>query len=133
MASINPIELVEGMSGKICQHSNYYFSTNRQNGHIYTGKICFPSSKAPTERQIAMRQQFAQLVAQLKEWLQTNKPSETQPKGSALYQTTLAAYHQQHKIGRFNAYVIKHVLMPNAQSGGTGTNPSTGDDPNDIG
>ena len=43
--------LIESMSGKICGHSDMYFF--RKNGKVFSGKICNPSTKEPSENQLA--------------------------------------------------------------------------------
>ena len=130
MASVKPIAIVANLSGKVCQHSDMYFSTNKQTGKVYTGKRCFPSEAAPSEAQLAARTKFGQLMGQCKAWLAENKPSATQLKGTELYQQTLAAYKSQHRIGRFNAYIVKHVLKAdetNPQGGNGGSTGGAGD------
>ena len=57
MSLIKPMELIASMSGKICGHSNKYFAV--RNGTQYTGTICNPYTGEPTEKQIAVRQKFA--------------------------------------------------------------------------
>lgn len=61
MALIKPMELIASMSGKICGHSNKYFAV--RNGTQYTGTICNPYTGEPTEKQIAVRQKFADTYA----------------------------------------------------------------------
>ena len=53
MAKVKPMGLIESMSGKVCKHSDVYFF--RRNGKIFTGKMCHPSTKAPTEAQTAQQ------------------------------------------------------------------------------
>ena len=57
MAKIKPMILVEKLSGKVCGHSNTYFA--ERYGTQYTGTICNPFTGEPTEKQIAIRQKFA--------------------------------------------------------------------------
>ena len=57
MSKFKPMELIASMSGKICGHSNKYFAV--RNGTQYTGTICNPYTGEPTEKQIAVRQKFA--------------------------------------------------------------------------
>lgn len=64
MSKILPTDLVESMSGKLCGHSSYYFF--RKNGHVFTGRMCNPSSKEPTANQLAQRTKFAQARAAVK-------------------------------------------------------------------
>ena len=61
MSLIKPMELIASMSGKICGHSNKYFAV--RNGTQYTGTICNPYTGEPTEKQIAVRQKFADTYA----------------------------------------------------------------------
>ena len=56
MAQIKPMGLVESMSGKICGHSDMYFF--RKNGKVFSGKMCYPSTKEPSEAQLQVQNQF---------------------------------------------------------------------------
>ena len=57
MAKIKPMELLSSLSGKVCGHSNKYFAVRY--GTQYTGTICNPYTGEPTEKQLAVRQKFA--------------------------------------------------------------------------
>ena len=57
MSQVKPMGLIESMSGKICSHSDMYFF--RKNGKVFSGKICYPSTKEPTSAQTAQRTKFA--------------------------------------------------------------------------
>ena len=57
MSKIKPMELIAELSGKVCGHSNKYFAV--RNGTQYTGTICNPYTGEPTEKQLAVRQKFA--------------------------------------------------------------------------
>lgn len=50
--------LIESMSGKVCGHSDMYFF--RKNGKVFSGKICNPSTKEPSENQLAAQNKFKQ-------------------------------------------------------------------------
>ena len=56
MAKYIPMDLLKGLSGKVCMHSDTYFA-NRY-GTKYTGKICNPYTGEPTENQVAQRNLF---------------------------------------------------------------------------
>ncbi|MBR5828036.1 MAG: hypothetical protein IKY49_02215 [Paludibacteraceae bacterium] len=56
MAKVKPMILLDGLSGKVCGHSNTYFA--ERNGTQYTGTICNPYKGEPTEKQIAVREAF---------------------------------------------------------------------------
>lgn len=63
MAEIKPMALIESMKKKVCMHSDVYFRTNRQTGKTTTGKLCNPSSKAPSAAQIAAQNRFKKVRA----------------------------------------------------------------------
>ena len=61
MSKIKPMILVDRLSGKVCSHSNTYFA--ERYGTQYTGTICNPFTGEPTDKQIAVRQKFADTYA----------------------------------------------------------------------
>jgi hypothetical protein len=61
MSKIKPMELISELSGKVCGHSNKYFAVRY--GTQYTGTICNPYTGEPIEKQIAVRQKFADTYA----------------------------------------------------------------------
>lgn len=63
MALIKPMALIESMRKKVCMHSDVYFRTNKQTGATTTGKLCNPSTKAPSAAQIAAKARFAKVTA----------------------------------------------------------------------
>ncbi|MCR5394640.1 MAG: hypothetical protein K6E86_04535 [Bacteroidales bacterium] len=130
MARVSPIGIVARMSGKICGHSDMYFSTNKQTGHVYTGKRCFPSEAAPTEAQLAARTRFGQLMGQVKQWVNENGPSTKNVNGTEIYQKVLAAYKAQHRIGNFRAFVSSKfkdgTVTIGDTTGGSGSGSGSG-------
>ena len=63
MAEIKPMALIESMKKKVCEHSDVYFRVNKQTGKVTTGKLCNPSTKAPSAAQVAAKARFAKVVA----------------------------------------------------------------------
>ena len=63
MAEIKPMALIESMKKKVCMHSDVYFRTNKQTGKVTTGKLCYPSTKAPSAAQTAVKARFAKVSA----------------------------------------------------------------------
>ena len=63
MSKIKPMELISKLSGKLCSHSDIYFA--ERNGTQYTGKICNPYTGEPTEKQLAIRNKFAETIEAL--------------------------------------------------------------------
>ena len=94
MSKIKPMALVESMSGKVCGHSDMYFF--RKNGKVFSGKICYPSTKEPTVNQQAQRTKFATARANAK----------TALADSAQKAAYLAAFKNQKKYSDFNGYVF---------------------------
>ena len=66
MALIKPMALIESMKKKVCMHSDVYFRTNKQTGKTTTGKLCNPSTKAPSAAQIAAKKRFAKVAAAIR-------------------------------------------------------------------
>ena len=71
MAKITPMELLSSLSGKVCGHSNKYFAVRY--GTQYTGTICNPFTGEPTEKQIAVRQKFADTYTAMSELTEEQK------------------------------------------------------------
>ena len=94
MSQVKPMGLVESMHGKICGHSDMYFF--RKYGKVFSGKICYPSTKEPTAAQTAQRAKFATARANAKTAL-------ADPTQTAAY---LAAFKSQKKYKDFNGYVF---------------------------
>lgn len=70
--------LVENMSGKVCEHSNVYFRTNRRNGAVTSGKLCNPYQGEPTENQVAVRNKFKTAQAAAKAILHASSSDSDQ-------------------------------------------------------
>lgn len=64
MSKYVPIEMVKSYSGKICMHSKTYFA--KRGNTLYTGTICNPSTKDPTEGMLAQRTKFKNAVTSAK-------------------------------------------------------------------
>lgn len=109
MAKITPVSIVQGISGKICQHDETYFATNKQTGKVYAVKVCNPSTAEPSEKQIAHRKEFGEKTKTAAAWLKANKPTDTNAKGSEAYQAMLLGFKSQHKVGNVMAYIRQHI------------------------
>lgn len=71
MAKIKPLATIASMSGKVCIHSDMYFRTNKITGKTFTGKLCNPSTKAPSSDQISVRNRFDKVQAAVRTRLET--------------------------------------------------------------
>lgn len=56
MAKFKPMELLSGLRGKVCMHSDMAFV--ERNGTMFTRKHCNPRTSAPTEKELAVRDKF---------------------------------------------------------------------------
>ena len=99
MAKIKPMALIESMSKKVCMHSDVYFRTNKQTGEVYSGKLCNPSTKAPSVNQTKAKARFAKVVAAVRTIL-------ADPTQKAALE---AEYKSQTKIGSLFGYAMKKL------------------------
>ena len=99
MSKIKPVSIIQSMSGKVCEHSDMYFRTNKQTGAVSTGKVCYPSDAKPTAAQIKAKERFSKVSAAVDEILQD-------PDQKAKYQV---AYKAQHKVGNLRGYIFKKI------------------------
>ena len=107
MALIKPMALIESMKKKVCMHSDVYFRTNKQTGKTTTGKLCNPSTKAPSAAQIAAKKRFAKVAAAIRVIL-------ADPTEKAKLQ---AEYKTQTKYGSLFGYAM-HKLNGNYDENG---------------
>ena len=107
MAEIKPMALIESMKKKVCEHSDVYFRTNKQTGKVTTGKLCNPSTKAPSAAQTAAKARFAKVAAAVRTIL------EDATQKAALE----AEYKAQHKYGSLLGYAM-HRLNGNYDENG---------------
>ena len=99
MSKIKPISIIQSMSGKVCEHSDMYFRTNRQTGTVCTGKICYPSDAEPTEAQVKAQSRFSKVAAAIRLMLED-------PEQKAKY---VAAFKAQRRIVTLFGYVFAKV------------------------
>jgi hypothetical protein len=99
MARIKPMALIESMSKKVCMHSDVYFRTNKQTGVTYSGKLCNPSTKAPSVNQTNAKARFAKVVAAVRLIL-------ADPTEKAKLEKE---YKAQTKIGSLFGYAMKKL------------------------
>ena len=107
MAEIKPMALIESMRKKVCEHSDVYFRTNKRTGKVTTGKLCNPSTKAPSAAQTAAMARFAKVSAAVRTIL------EDATQKAALE----AEYKSQTKYGSLFGYAM-HKLNSNYDSNG---------------
>lgn len=99
MSRIRPIAIVQSMSGKVCEHSDMYFRTNKQTQKVSTGKICNPSDAEPTEAQMKVKARFAKVSAAVDQLL--SDPAEREKWSKS--------YLAQHKYGSLKGYVFAKI------------------------
>ena len=107
MAEIKPMALIESMKKKVCEHSDVYFRTNKRTGKVYTGKLCNPSTKAPSVNQTKAKARFAKVVAAVRTIL-------ADPTQKAALE---AEYKSQTKYGSLFGYAM-HKLNGNYDQNG---------------
>ena len=107
MAEIKTMALIESMRKKVCEHSDVYFRTNRRTGKVTTGKLCYPSDKAPSAAQVAAKARFAKVAAAVRAIL-------ADPTEKAKLE---AEYKSQTKYGSLFGYAM-HKLNGNYDENG---------------
>jgi hypothetical protein len=107
MAEIKPMALIESMKKKVCQHSDVYFRVNKRTGKVTTGKMCNPSTKAPSANQVKAKARFAKVQAAVRTILAD--PTEKAK--------LLAEYKAQTKYGSLFGYAM-HKLNGNYDENG---------------
>ena len=85
----------------------FFFRTNKKTGKTTTGKICFPSEKAASQKQIAARNRFAKVVAAVRLIL-------ADPAEKAKLE---AEFNNQTRIGSLFGYAM-HKLNSNYDANG---------------
>lgn len=103
MAEIKPMALIESMKKKVCMHSDVYFRTNTRTGKVTTGKLCNPSNKPASEKQIAVRLEMKTKSAAVRAYLKAQKALETPSEG---FQAIQNAYEAQHKVGSLFGFIM---------------------------
>jgi len=86
MARITPNDFIKGITGKVCSHSQDYYSQNTTSGIIHTGKICHPYTGPATEKEVKQQEAFKTSAKKVTAWLLANRPTTANPKGSEDYQ-----------------------------------------------
>ncbi|MCR5533119.1 MAG: hypothetical protein K6F10_04485 [Paludibacteraceae bacterium] len=97
MAKIKPMALIESMKKKVCEHSDVYFRTNKRTGVTYSGKLCNPSTKAPSAAQTAAKERFAKVSAAIRTILAGSSEQKT---------ALVAGFKAQNKIGSLFGYAM---------------------------
>lgn len=99
MAKIKPIDIIRGMRGKVCEHSDMYFRMNKQTSEVFTGKVCNPTEEAASEGQMSARERFKKVALAVRARIAALE-GEAKEK-------LVAAYKAQHKIGSLFGYCYK--------------------------
>ena len=113
MAKIKPVATIESMSGKVCEHSDMYFRTNKQTGKTVTGKLCNPSDAEPTEAQTKVQTRFTKLA-------EAARAIMADPEQRAKYEP---AYKKQRRIGSLLGFIVKRIKKQYDENGDLIQNP----------
>lgn len=100
MSKIKPYVLVESISGKVCQHSDTYFTTRY--GRTFSSRLCNPSKAEPTEAQLDRRAAFKEAVAKTRATM-ADKSSED-------YRKAMVSFKSQKKYVTLYGYLIAQNL-----------------------
>lgn len=109
------------ISGKLCGTESQYYATNKQNGQVYTASLCNPYTGPRSEKQKAVSDAFVAKSKIVAKWFADNKPSDSQPKGTAIYQQVVSAFKSQHTYGNIRAFVSKKMSADGTLTIGSST------------
>ena len=136
------IEIIKGLSGKVCQHSDTSVVYNSVSGKMHTCKYCNPRTAPATEKQLAQQQKFKAQSLAITAWLNANKPSASNPLGTEAYRHA-QALRKSMQFSNVRQVLFKYldkdtneINLPGSATsgsgsatnpgGGTGTNPGGG-------
>ncbi len=91
-----PIQIIEGLRGKICSHAKMYMRQNRKNNKVFTGNLCNPFEGEASASQKAGRTKFKQA------WAAVAAVFED----SAKLDEYRAAFEAQHKYTSLRGYIF---------------------------
>ena len=100
MAKIKPMALIESMTGKLCQDSDVSFC--RRNGKIYTAKRCHPYTGEPSAAQVAQKEKFKVVTAQVKAIMKGGA-------GNDQYDEYSADFKNQQKYATLRGYIFAQL------------------------
>ena len=99
MARVKPLEIIKGLRGKVCEHSDLYFRTNRITGAVFTGKLCNPSESAASSEQRSARDRFKKVGLAIRARISSLETD--------VRKVMMSAYKSQRKIGSFFGFCFK--------------------------
>lgn len=98
MAKVTLSPLFESASGKLCKHDNQYVACNKHTGKMYVAES-HPGEQPNSEKQQAVRATFTSKSAAASAWWNANKPTDSNPTGTADYQLLMKKYKAQKSYG----------------------------------
>lgn len=132
MAKIIPIDIIKGMTGKVCQHSDTYFSMNSVTGVTFTSKLCNPYTGPATAKQLAQQAKFKKKSELVNAWLLAHKDDELRRQAESL-RKSLQLASVRSVVYRFINEDSGTVKFPDGSISSAPVNPNpnpgnTGDD-----
>ena len=132
--------LVEKASGKVCQDDNNSVSYRKKDGKMFSMRRCHVrdlEKKPYTERELAVKNQFAEKAKIAAAWSRANRVYKTDSReidlkaSSEDYRKMRAAFDAQDKVSTFQAFVWNHiqdgaVVVPDITVGSSGSSAGSG-------
>ena len=132
--------LVEKASGKVCQDDNNSVSYRKKDGKMFSMRRCHVrdlEKKPYTERELAIKNQFAEKAKIAAAWSRANRVYKTDSReidlkaSSEDYRKMRAAFDAQDKVSTFQAFVWNHiqdgaVVVPDVAVGSSGSTAPSG-------
>ena len=132
--------LVEKASGKVCQDDNNSVSYRKKDGKMFSMRRCHVrdlEKKPYTERELAVKNQFAEKAKIAAAWSRANRVYKTDSReidlkaSSEDYRKMRAAFDAQDKVSTFQAFVWNQiqdgaVVVPDITVGSSGSTAGSG-------
>ena len=108
MAHLNTNWLLNGMSGKACNHDNVYTKQNKKTGAVYAVKLCNPYTGEPSEAQAAQRTKFKATQDAVNAFITAGRAAVAEDRSGQTavnYLKALAAFNAQNKYATLRGFV----------------------------
>jgi len=136
MAKVEFAPDIQSISGKLNKKNGTTYSVIKQTGETYRSMHKTFTDKNSAEQQV-VRTAFKSKAKAASVWWRANKPTNTNPDGTADYQALIARFKTQYKIGNPYSYLRSLVaddltitIIEPADTTETPTTPGTSDSSN---
>ena len=120
MAKLNTNWLLNGMSGKACNHDNMYTKQNKKTGAVYAVKLCNPYTGDISEAQEAQRTRFKAAQEAVNAFITAGRAALTEDRSGQTavnYLKAVASFNAQHKYASLRGFIQAKYTNYDASTG----------------